>query len=94
MTIEEIRAYEAMAKISLDDGTRSWALSAINSMEAGFKALSQADAQGAAPLVNALGDMRATLREDAAQKSIGRDRLLALAPDEYDGYFQAPRVVE
>ena len=93
MTDEEIREYEAMAKLELDGATRRWAVGAINSLEGRFKALAEADAQGVDPMVGVLG-MRNALREDVASKTIERDALLALAPEECDGYFQAPPVLE
>jgi len=93
MTIDDIKKYEAMAKLDLDAGTRQWAADAISSMEGGWKELREADARGASPLVNVLGTRNA-LREDVAAKKFQRDSLLALAPEERDGYFQAPRVMD
>ena len=93
MTDEQIREYEAMAKLELDGETRRWALDAINGLEGSFRKLSNADAKGAAPMVSVLG-IGGALREDAAIKIWRREQLLALAPEERDGYFQAPRTLE
>jgi len=88
-----IASYEAMAKLKLDDKTRSWIQNSMNYLEESFHKLEQVDTKDVEPLVSVL-ELQNVLRNDVSMKFITRDELLANAPEEYDGYFQVPKTLE
>ena len=93
MTDTAIRAYEAMAKFSLNDEARKYMVEGINQLEESFEKLREVDTAGIEPLVSVL-DMQNVFRDDVAAKFISRDELLSGTVEEYDGYFQVPKTLE
>ena len=88
-----IASYEAMAKLKLNDDTKSWVLKNMNYLEDLFQKLGQVDTKDVKPLITVL-ELQNVLRNDVSMKFITRDELLANAPEEYDGYFQVPKTLE
>ena len=90
--MENIRKYEAMAKLDLPDEERQ----RISAMAAGwidrFAGLSGIDTDGVEPLVTVL-DVQNVLRDDVCTKMLSRDELLANAPMASQGYFQVPKTL-
>ena len=93
MTGDIIQAYERMAKLSLDAKTREWAVNAVNGLEKSFRKLEQIDTANVVPLVTVLETKNVT-RADIAIKINTREELMSAAPEEYDGYFQVPKIIE
>lgn len=93
MDTQTIKIYESMAKLDLDDETRTWAVGTISTLEESFKKLEQVDTKGVQPLVNVL-DLDNTMREDEAKKIFTREQILSNAPQENDGYFEVPKILE
>ena len=91
--MQDIRAFEAMAKLDLPEHERQWVAEQATMMLSGFSALEDIDTAQAEPLVSVL-DVQNVLREDVAASCIPRERLLDAAPEQYNGYFQAPKTVE
>ena len=87
-----IASYEAMAKLKLNDDTKSWVLKNMNYLEAHFQKLGQIDTKDVTPLITVL-ELQNVLREDVSRKFITRDELLANAPEEHEGYFQVPKTL-
>jgi len=85
----EIKDYEAMAMLDLQDDERDLLRGRLEDLCESFGALEKIDTDDAAPLVTVL-DARNIMREDVAEKLFTRDELLANAPEQYDGYFQVP----
>ncbi|MCL2030866.1 MAG: Asp-tRNA(Asn)/Glu-tRNA(Gln) amidotransferase subunit GatC [Oscillospiraceae bacterium] len=93
MTERECQKYEAMVKLALPPGERAWAAERASRLEERFALLDGVDTDGVAPLVTVSGLMNVT-REDAARRFMPREELLAAAPEQYGGYFQAPRTID
>jgi aspartyl-tRNA(Asn)/glutamyl-tRNA(Gln) amidotransferase subunit C len=91
--MQNIQAYEAMNKLSLPEDERRWVSGRMDALIEAFQALERVDTTGAEPLVSVL-DIQNVLREDVHVKMISRETLLENAPEQYDGYFQAPRTLE
>jgi len=91
--MENIRDYEAMAKLNLPEDERVWAQGQAALLEESFTALSAVNCADTAPLVNVL-EMKNVLREDIAVKNFTREELLAGAPEQLDGYFQVPKTID
>ena len=88
-----IGAYEAMAKLTLNEDEREWALAAVARLEDRFASLAAVDTENVEPLVSVL-DMENVFREDVAAQLVSREELLAAAPEESDGYWQVPKTLE
>ena len=91
--MKDIKEYEAMAKLDLSETERQWLSSRAEELIAGFSALEKIDAGGTEPLVSVL-DIKNIMREDIVKKIVTREELLSCAPEQYDGYFQAPKTLE
>lgn len=89
----DLKKYEAMAKLELSDTERQWAADRAQELLDGFSALEKINTEGAEPLVTVL-EIQNVLRNDVAKKKITREELLSGAPEQYDGYFQAPKTLE
>ncbi|MCL2513374.1 MAG: Asp-tRNA(Asn)/Glu-tRNA(Gln) amidotransferase subunit GatC [Oscillospiraceae bacterium] len=91
--MNNIKDYEAMAKLDLSDGERGRVSGRAGELIESFKKLENIDVSGVEPLVSVL-DIQNVLREDVCVKTISREELLSNAPEQYDGYFQAPKTLE
>ena len=91
--MQNIKDYEAMAKLNLSGEERAWVNARADMLTASFAALEKIDTKDTAPMVSVL-DLQNVLREDISSKMISREELLSNAPEQYDGYFQAPRTLE
>jgi len=93
MTELECKKYEASAKLDLPADERAWVMEQASAWEERFAALDAIDTTGVQPLVTVSG-LKNVLREDEARQLLPREEILAGAPEQYDGYFQAPKIVE
>jgi len=91
--MQNIKDFEAMAKLDLPEDQRSWVSDRADMLTDSFGALSQINTAGVQPLVSVL-DIQNVLREDVCVKTVSREELLEGAPEQYDGYFQAPKTLE
>ena len=82
-----------LAKLSLTNEEREAVENAAQRINQSFSELKALDVSGAPPLVSVL-TLTNVLREDVAAKMISREELLSNAPEQYDGYFQAPKTLE
>lgn len=93
MNKETIMSYESMVKLAFNDNMRNRTVDVINYLEALFNKIEKVDTTDVEPLINVL-DMSDVLRDDVSSKLITRDKLMANAPEEFDGYFQVPKTLE
>ncbi len=93
MDTQTIKKYESMAKLDLSDETRAWMIDTINMLEESFRKLEQIDTDGIQPLINVL-NLNAPLREDEVKKIFTREQILSNAPQENNGYFEVPKILE
>jgi len=91
--MKNIKEYEAMAKLDLPETERKWISDQADKMTAGFDTLEKIDTSGTEPLVTVL-EINNIMRDDIVRKFIKRDELLSGAPEQYNGYFQAPKTLE
>lgn len=82
-----------LAQLALTDAEQEDANADLLSIVAMIDAMQAVDTDGVAPLSNPL-DASARLRPDAVTEVIDRERNLANAPEQADGLFLVPRVVE
>lgn len=88
-----MKEYEAMAKLNLNDQERQWIQEVSDMLTNSFSELQNIDTDDVQPLVTVL-NLQNVLREDQAVKMLSREKLLSNAPEQYDGYFQAPKTLE
>jgi aspartyl-tRNA(Asn)/glutamyl-tRNA(Gln) amidotransferase subunit C len=88
----DIKKFESMAKFSLPENERAEITAKVEKMLAGFGSLAAVDTEGVNPLFTVL-NITNVLREDVQNKTVSRDELLSNAPEQYDGYFQAPKTL-
>ena len=91
--MNDIQKYEAMAKLCLSEEERRIVSDRADELTGSFKKLAEIDTTNIPPLVSVL-DIQNVLREDICVKMISREELLSNAPEQYDGYFQAPKTLE
>lgn len=89
----DIKAYEAMAKLSLPDDERGQVSLMANELLESFAAIDKIDTTGVEPLISPL-NIQNVLREDISSKVISREELLSCAPERNDGYFQVPKTID
>ena len=89
----DIKKYEQLAKLNLDETERQWVSNRVIELVGTFSELDNVDTTGFDPLITVL-DIQNILRDDVSQKLINREELLANAPDQYDGYFRLPKVLD
>ena len=90
--MENIKEYEAMAKLDLPDEERQEISSLVIRLLEDFNSLAGIDTDGVEPLFTVL-DVQNVLREDVSTKMLAREELLANAAMQYDGYFQVPKTI-
>jgi len=91
--LQNIKSYEAMVKLDLPDEQRQWVSGCADMLIQSFEQLRDIDVSGVQPMVTVL-DIHSVLREDTSVKVISREELLSNAPEQYDGYFQAPKILD
>ncbi|MCL1843597.1 MAG: Asp-tRNA(Asn)/Glu-tRNA(Gln) amidotransferase subunit GatC [Defluviitaleaceae bacterium] len=88
----DIKKYESPVKLNLPDNERALISEKINNLLAGFESLETVDTSEVVPLFTVL-DITNVMREDVQVKHISREEILSNAPEQYDGYFQAPKTL-
>ena len=91
--MQNLKNYEAMAKLDLPETERQWISERANMLLSGFGELESINTAEVEPLVTVL-DLQNILREDVCVKILPREELLANAPEQYDGYFQVPKTLD
>ena len=90
--MNNIKDYESMVKLDLPDAEREQIAAMAKRLIGSFEALAAIDTEGVEPLVTVL-DVQNVLREDISTKTFSREKLLANAPMQCDGYFQVPKTL-
>jgi len=90
--MENLKDYEAMAKLELTENEREKISADAKQLFEGFDKLLQIDTENVQPLLSVL-DIKNILREDKSIKIFTREELLKNAMTENDGYFQAPKIM-
>ena len=91
--MDNIKNYEAMAKLNLPENERKWVSKRADMLIESFAALEKIDTSEIKPLVSVL-NIQNVLREDICIKTVSRSVLLENAPEQYEGYFKVPKTLE
>ena len=89
----DVRKIARLARIRVEDAEVSHLAGEINGILGWIEQLGEVDVEGVAPMTSAV-DVAAPLRADRVTDGGIRDKVLANAPEEEDGFFVVPRSVE
>ena len=84
--MQNIRNYEAMAKLELSEEELKTVAEYVSMFEQSFSQLAEQEIPDTEPLVSVL-DINNVFREDIAVKKFSREEFLENAPERRDGYF-------
>ncbi len=87
----DISKVARLARIELREGDETRLKSRLAKILTAIEELEAVDVQGVEPLYS-LAD-EAHLRDDLAESPLGRDKILANAPNTFDGCYRVGRVV-
>ena len=88
-----LKTLESLAKINLTDTEKNTALEFFEFWIEKFDMLENVDTENIEPLVTVLS-LENVMREDISYKMVSVEKLLENAPDQYNGYFVVPRILE
>ena len=90
---EKLKTLETNSKINLTDTEKETALEFLKSFIQKFDMLEKIDTENIEPLVT-VSSLINVMREDKAYKIIDKETLLESAPEQHNGYFTVPRILE
>ena len=93
VSTETVKHVAKLSMLAIDTANESLVTERINKVLELVDALQSIDTEGVEPLAHPM-DATQTLRGDVVAESPSRDKLLANAPEQHDGQFLVPRVVE
>lgn len=93
LTPEEVRKVALLARLELDDAEVARQSKHLNDLLAQFEKLQELDVTDIEPTSHSIPVFN-VFREDAARPSLPREEALQNAPEQRDGCFIVPRIVE
>jgi aspartyl-tRNA(Asn)/glutamyl-tRNA(Gln) amidotransferase subunit C len=93
LTLDDVRRIAHLARIDINDAEAAATLAQLNDIFAMIEQMQAVDTTGVAPMAHPLGGAQ-RLRADRADESIDRAANLRNAPQQEEGLFLVPRVIE
>ncbi|MBT5571285.1 MAG: Asp-tRNA(Asn)/Glu-tRNA(Gln) amidotransferase subunit GatC [Alphaproteobacteria bacterium] len=90
---DTVKRIARLARIHVDEADLSPLADELNNILGWVEQLDEVDTEGAEPMTSVV-EMVQRLRVDAVADGDVRDRVLANAPLEADGFFVVPKVIE
>jgi aspartyl-tRNA(Asn)/glutamyl-tRNA(Gln) amidotransferase subunit C len=90
---DTVKRIARLARIHVDDGDLPALADELNNILGWVEQLDEVDTDGVEPMTSAV-EMVQRLRTDAVTDGDVRDKVLANAPAEADGFFVVPKVIE
>jgi len=88
-----IKKLESLTKLKLTDEEKTAALEYFDFWIPKFNMLENVDTENVEPLIT-VSSLVNVMREDVSYKMVSVDELLENAPDQHNGYFVVPRILE
>ena len=88
-----LKTLESLSKINLTDNEKSQAIEFFDFWIAKYDMLENIDTENIEPLVT-VSSLINVMREDVSYKMVSVEKLLENAPEQYNGYFVVPRILE
>ena len=93
LTPEEVDHVALLSRLELTEEERELFTRQLSAILDYFQQLRELDTTGVPPTSHAI-PMQNVLREDNLKESLAQDDVLANAPQEQQGCFQVPRIIE
>jgi len=90
---DTVKRIARLARIHVDDGDLPALADELNNILGWVEQLDEVDTDGVEPMTSAV-EMVQRLRTDSVTDGDVRDKVLANAPAEADGFFVVPKVIE
>jgi aspartyl-tRNA(Asn)/glutamyl-tRNA(Gln) amidotransferase subunit C len=89
----DIEKVARLARLELSDEEKSTFGSQLEQILTYMEQLNRLDTSGVEPTSHAI-PVYNVFREDEVRSSLPQEEVLAVAPDEEDGHFKVPRIIE
>jgi aspartyl-tRNA(Asn)/glutamyl-tRNA(Gln) amidotransferase subunit C len=93
LTLEQIAHVARLARLAMSEDEMRQMEKHINNLMAQFERLQELDTTGVEPTAHSF-PVYNVMREDEVRPSLSQDEILANAPDQRDGCFLVPIIVE
>ena len=93
LTAEDVRRIAHLARIEISEAQTQATLAQLNDIFAMIEKMQQVPTDGVEPMSHPLGGVQ-RLREDVVTEGSDRERNLRNAPEQQDGLFLVPKVIE
>lgn len=91
---EMVKRLGILSRLRIPDENADMMVTEISKILGWVEQLSEVNTDGIAPMNSVVENMKLPEREDVINDGNIRDEILANAPDQMDGYFLVPKVVE
>lgn len=89
----DIEKVARLARLELSEGEKETFGNQLEQILAYMEQLNQLDTTGVEPTSHAI-PIYNVFREDEVKPSIAQEEVLGISPDEEDGHFKVPRIIE
>ncbi len=89
----EVEHIARLARLGLTPEDREKFAGQLNEILVYMEKLEELDVEGVEPMAHVL-DLKNVLRDDCPRPGIDRGEILDNAPEQYEGYFRVPPVIE
>ena len=93
ISIEEVEHVAQLARLKLSDEEKQMFAEQLSKILKYVNKLNELDTEGVEPMSRA-SHMENVLREDEVKPSLARELVMKNAPDEQDGFFRVPSVLD
>ena len=93
LTVENIRRISDLARIDLPETKEAQLMTELNDILEMVKQIQSVNTEGVVPMSHPFGGAQ-RLRKDEVMEHNERDKNMQNAPDEMDGLFLVPKVIE
>lgn len=91
---EMVKRLGILSRLRIPDENTDMMVTEISKILGWVEQLNEVNTDGVAPMNSVVENMKLPEREDVINDGGIRDEILANAPDQMDGYFLVPKVVE
>ena len=93
ITTKDVEQVALLSRLELPSGDAARVTEELNAILDYMEVLNQADTASIEPTAHVL-PLRNVMRQDMAAPSLPRDLALSNAPEQEDGYFKVPKILE
>jgi len=93
LTLADVHRIAHLARIEINEAQAQATLSQLNDIFTLIERMQQVDTEGVEPMAHPLGGTQ-RLRQDVADAAIDRADNMKNAPEQHDGLFVVPKVIE